>query len=78
MNCKWCDEVLTWVDYPPGEPAYMHYECGARSVLGSVGHLKGNCTCYGGTEEDPPGMTRRQAAWVAWTTWLERSQGKQP
>jgi hypothetical protein len=42
-----------------------HHECLMRSVIGSVGHLRGICSCYGGTEEDPPGMTRREAAKAA-------------
>lgn len=40
----------------------LHLECSCRMILGSVGHLKGNCSCFGGTEEDPPGMTKREAA----------------
>jgi hypothetical protein len=35
-------------------------------ALGSVGHQKGTCSCHGGTEEDPPEMTKRQAAVAAW------------
>ena len=42
-----------------------HYECQMRVVVGSVGHQMGKCSCYGGTDEDPPGMTRRQAAIAA-------------
>jgi hypothetical protein len=61
--CSWCAEA-----FAPGEsiePGHVHYECGLRSVLGSVGHQRGLCSCYGGTEEDPPHMTRRQAAQAA-------------
>lgn len=54
-----------------------HYECSMRGVIGSVGHLNGKCSCYGGTEEDPPGMTRRQAAQAACALW-ERRQFRQP
>jgi hypothetical protein len=43
----------------------IHRECMIRSIAGSVGHQLKRCTCYGGTEEDPPGMTRRQAARAA-------------
>jgi hypothetical protein len=55
-----------------GEPAYdkvnysaWHIDCFMRSVVGSVGHQKGTCHCHGGTEEDPEGMTRREAATAA-------------
>lgn len=42
-----------------------HYECMIRSVVGSVGHQQQRCSCYGGTDEDPPGLTRREAAIAA-------------
>lgn len=43
----------------------FHRECMLRNLLGSVGHQRKRCSCYGGTEEDPPGMTKRQAALAA-------------
>ena len=43
----------------------QHKECFLRGVLGSVGHQRKKCSCFGGTEEDPPGMTRREAAKAA-------------
>lgn len=46
-----------------------HYECLMRALIGSVGHLKRACSCYGGKEEDPPGLTSRQAAQAALTYW---------
>jgi hypothetical protein len=61
--CAWCDEPIL-----PGDRTSMggvHYECGLRSIIGSVGHQKKCCSCYGGNEEDPPGLTRRQAATAA-------------
>ena len=48
-----------------GFEAPMHLECFMRGVVGSVGHQKGLCSCYGGDEEDPPGVTVRQAAKAA-------------
>lgn len=68
QTCVWCDEPVL-----PGEPlapfngSTMHYECGLRSAVGSVGHQTRRCSCYGGTEEDPPGLTRREAARAAMT-----------
>ncbi len=66
-TCLYCEEPLL-----PGEArdhtvsrSKMHHECGARVVLGSLGHLRGKCGCYGGTEDDPPRMTKRQAARAA-------------
>lgn len=43
----------------------VHHECTMRSIVGSVGHQKKLCSCFGGTEEDPPGMSRHDAAKAA-------------
>jgi hypothetical protein len=80
MKCMWCEEPIVPGDrYETRGPCaagflYVHRECGARSVLGSVGHLKGKCTCFGGTEDDPPGMTKREAAKAALALWLQQSK----
>lgn len=57
-------EVVIPAEGPPTERP-SHWECQARSVLGSVGHIQGRCSCFGGTEEDPPGLTKREAALAA-------------
>ena len=79
--CLWCTEpiedgdsgviqpYLAEVGRPPTLVA-QHRNCFLRSVLGSVGHLNGQCSCSGGNHGDPPGMTRRQAADVAAEAWL--------
>jgi hypothetical protein len=43
----------------------MHRECGLRNVIGSVGHVRGTCSCKGGTEDDPPGHSKRDQARLA-------------
>lgn len=43
----------------------VHTDCFLREVLGSVGHLTKQCSCYGGTLEDPPTMSKRDAAKAA-------------
>lgn len=72
--CLWCGEpVLKGESAEPvtyfcdtgAESRWLHHECRTRSVLGSVGHQRRLCSCFGGAEEDPPGMTRRQAARAA-------------
>lgn len=64
--CAWCDEpVLEGERLAPNYAQPTHYECGLRGVLGSVGHQRRRCSCFGGDEEDPPGMTRREAARAA-------------
>lgn len=47
-----------------------HRECQLRAVLGSIGHLKKKCSCYGGEGHDEPGMTRRQSAMQVWD-WVQ-------
>lgn len=73
-KCLYCDEVFVEGDEGFLVPYDMaigtrevgqHRECFFRSIFGSVGHMKKTCPCYGGTEEDPPGMSRRQAALAA-------------
>lgn len=64
--CPCCDEpILEGERLAPDMRPPTHYECGLRAVIGSVGHQRGRCSCFGGSEEDPPGMTRRQAATAA-------------
>lgn len=47
----------------------IHYECGMRGIVGSVGHQLKRCHCFGGTYDDPPGMSRREAAKAAVALW---------
>jgi len=65
-NCIYCHEPIHIDDRTLGQPP-SHMECGLRMALGSVAHVRRRCGCYvpGSTEEDPPGMTRRQAAKAA-------------
>jgi hypothetical protein len=51
---KGCDASHPW-----------HMDCFLRTVVGSVGHQKQKCSCFGGNEDDPPGMTKREAATAA-------------
>jgi hypothetical protein len=44
----------------------VHMECFIRSVVGSVGHQMQQCHCYGGTVDDPPNMSKREAARAAY------------
>lgn len=52
---------------PSIEP--VHAECDFRMVMGSVGHIMEKCSCHGGTEEDPPAMSNREAAIAAWNVY---------
>ena len=66
-RCHHCTEPL--LPHERVEHGY-HIECMARIVLGSVGHQLQRCHCYGGTEEDPPGMSVREAAKAAYDLGL--------
>lgn len=43
----------------------VHRECNIRATIGSVGHQLRACSCHGGDYDDPPGMSRRDAATLA-------------
>ncbi len=73
----WCDEPADWRTTPcqqmpvieasgMASMGLMHADCALRSAAGSVGHQRGRCSCYGGDEEDPPGVSRRVAARRPW------------
>lgn len=65
--CAMCDEAIAAGDIGTVERGgrVIHYECMMRSVIGSVGHQKKLCSCYGGDQEDDPALTRREAAKAA-------------
>ena len=88
-TCDWCTEFVTAADYGVTMPrlaedavttAVFHRECHLRQLVGSVGHQQLQCSCYGGTAEDPPELTPRQAALAA-VDYFERhppAWGKAP
>jgi hypothetical protein len=75
VPCQRCEEPIEVGDFGLVMPhveaagtarmAPHHRECFLRSVFGSVGHQRKKCSCFGGTEEDPPEMTKREAAIAA-------------
>jgi len=61
--CRWCGE---------GGALFhgMHWECGLRSVMGSVRCQQGLCARHGGPGcGDDPELTRREAAQQAAAFW---------
>lgn len=55
---------------------WSHRNCHMRSIIGSVGHQMRMCTCYvkqGEAIDDPPGMTKRQAADAAVALFKRRN-----
>jgi hypothetical protein len=65
-ECVWCKEEVLPEDCDP-VIADCHWECQLRMIIGSVAHIAQQCSCYvdGSTENDPPGMTMREAAKAA-------------
>lgn len=72
--CARCGEDFLaeeFVQFMPPE-TYWHRECAMRSIVGSVGHQKRECSCYGGVGDgDPPGLSAREAARAAYEYYLE-------
>ena len=67
-SCTLCEEPIGLQDngfYQADGDYSFHFECFIRVIVGSVGHQRGTCSCYGGTDEDPPGLSIRDAARAA-------------
>jgi hypothetical protein len=64
--CQWCDEAIGEQDTGFLLPNPVHRECLVRMTTGSVSHQLRECACFGGTREDPPGLSRRQSALMAY------------
>lgn len=72
--CVFCGELITYADPREdyGDARRAHRNCGLRAVIGSVAHLERRCSCFvpGSQENDPPGMSKRQAADAAVELWM--------
>lgn len=68
MICAHCEEMIGPGERADNEGSDFHRECMFRGVAGSVAHQMKECSCYrpGSTQGDPPFLTRRQAAKLAW------------
>lgn len=71
-ECSWCNEGFVEDEQGIGIPsiddeqnaifAFYHKNCFLRTIFGSVGHQRMQCSCYGGTLEDPQELPLREAA----------------
>lgn len=82
-RCMHCDEdiihgssgsIMPYTDGNGTMERAIHLECLGRQVLGSVGHQKKKCACYGGHEEDDPKLTKREAALAAVRFYQNKSK----
>ncbi len=66
-NCPWCEEGLQRGEALVHQQGlvYWHHECLFRATVGSAAHILKECSCFGGEREDPPGMSKREAAKLA-------------
>ncbi|HEX4138337.1 MAG TPA: hypothetical protein VHY84_27250 [Bryobacteraceae bacterium] len=79
VNCQYCEEPVSPGEVFPDFPSLqdVHCECAIRMFLGSAAHQLRECACFGGMRGDPPGMTRRQAAILAYDTYqITRAERK--
>lgn len=73
--CIHCGESIvdgdSGVFYSNETPTPAHRNCFLRAVIGSVAHIQKRCSCFvpGSHEDDPPGLTKRQAADAAVEAW---------
>lgn len=78
--CRHCDEMFLPGDQgvviDPDAP--FHLPCLMRTIMGSVGHQTGKCHCHvkdGTGFEDPPELTPRQAAEIAFVLYWQITPG---
>lgn len=72
--CLRCKEIVQRRDqhhYYSNRPEPVHHACFMRPIIGSVKHLKRECSCFvkGADETDDPSLTPRQAAEAALALW---------
>lgn len=78
--CVYCDEAIVEGDRGQLSP-YLnaeghvsitanHRECSFRAVMGPLAHQEKRCRCFGGTDHDTPGLTRRQEAVAVWDSFV--------
>jgi len=65
--CSYCEDLIEEHDIGTVDQdgSVWHYECSIRAAVGSVGHQAQECSCYDGVDDDPPGLTRHEAAIAA-------------
>lgn len=78
-KCQYCyEEIINGEprEITNGGEAVLHRDCAIRLIVGSVGHQCRTCSCFGGVEGDPEGMSRREAAHAAADLFRKVRQGE--
>lgn len=71
-SCYHCGEIFVEGDQGVTniQDYSFHYECNLRGILGGANHIRGTCTCCGGSDDpDPPNVSKREAARLAVLEW---------
>ena len=71
-SCTFCEEVFVNGDQGiTNLQGYSwHADCYMRIILGGMNHIRGICSCCGGTAEpDPENVSKREAARLAVLEW---------
>jgi len=78
QRCILCDETVVDGDIGTisSSSQIAHYECQLRSVIGSVLHQQGLCTCLGGGIEEDENISYRQSARQAAAYWARNHTAK--
>lgn len=83
--CLWCGEPIAEGDQGQVMPVVQgdgrgavlrpaHRECVLRSVMGSVAHMEGRCSCFGGDDpDDVDGGSGWRREGLALDAWLRRN-----
>ena len=74
LICLHCKEVIREFEQRRplnGGREWMHLQCLIRNIMGSVGHQKGECSCYGKVDTSEDGLSLRDAARLAYAYWRE-------
>jgi hypothetical protein len=77
--CPWCEESILPSELfrsllQSGAARDYHEECAVRMIVGSAAHQLQECSCFlkTGARHDPPGISKREAAKLAFDCFRAR------
>lgn len=72
LICAHCDEQIGAGELSPVMNVPTHRNCALRMVVGSAGHQRRECSCFGVEDTSERGLTKREAADAAAREYLRR------